>query len=234
MTIFPRFTTALLALLLLPAQAHDAWIESRGDGFAVVFGHSDEQTEFAADKVRSALAFDEQGRRLAVQQRPADKAVLLQAERTPALWVLHFDNGYWSKPPGSTTSQNRPRTEVPGATTGTHAVKFGKTVLAWAPVVMQAHGQRLEIVPLTATAPAAGQALPVQVLWDGKPLAQAKLVREGAPKGTPPVETDAHGKALVPVAAGRQMISVAQRVDLRDEPRADVYSAAANLVFSAR
>lgn len=223
------------AALLLPAlgHAHDAWVDPGPKGYAVVFGHENEHTDFDPAKVKAITALDAQGRPLPVQQQPADKAVRVSAQGQPALWVLHFDNGFWSRAPGSAESKNLPRNEVPGATSGSHAVKFGKTVVAWSPVVGRPQNHRLEIVPLATTQPAAGQSLPVQVLWEGRPLAGARLVRAGAPKGTPPIEADTDGKAQVPVVAGLQMLSVARRVDRLDDPRANIDSVAANLVFSA-
>jgi len=230
----PFLLFALLALPVSWALAHDAWVEPRNAGYAVVFGHDDEQIEFAAEKVRSIVALDARGQPLNVARGPAERAVQVSTAAAPAMWVLHFDNGYWSKAPGNERAQNLPRNEVPGATTGTHAVKFGKTVVTWSEAVTRVQGQRLEIVPLAGAAPAAGQELPVQVWWDGKPLAHAKLVHEGLPKGAPAIEADALGKARVAVVSGRQKLTVAHRVVLRDDPRADVYSAAANLVFTAR
>ncbi len=235
-----RLATATVAtaatLAAAPARAHDAWVVADGDGSraTVVFGHAGELAAFDAAKVRSLVALDAAGQPLPLQRRAAADGAYAVAAPRAAMWMLSFDNGYWSKAPGSPTSENRPRTEVPGATTGTHAVKYGKTIVAWSPAVRQPQRQRFEIVPLTATPPTAGATLPVQVWWDGRPLAGAKLVRDGAPAGTPPVVANADGRADVPVVAGTQRIVVAHRVELRDEPRADVLSAAANLVYTAR
>ena len=110
------------------------------------------------------------------------------------------------------------------------AVKFAKTVLAWNASVFKPVGQTLEIVPLAA--PAAG-VLPVQVLWEGKPLAGAKIVRPHDAKAAA-VETDADGKAAIAVGKkAMQMLSVNHRHGVTADPKTDVYSAEANLVFTA-
>jgi len=48
------------------------------------------------------------------------------------------------------------------------------------------------------------------------------------------VVTDAQGKASLPIEAGRQAWSVMHKQALREDPRADEYSASANLIFQAQ
>lgn len=221
---------ALLSGLAAAAFAHDAWIEARGDGYVVLYGHGDKQESYASTKVKAVTAIDAKGAPLAMAKDAADP-VRVTVRGQPALLTLHFDNGIWTKTTDG--SKNLPKSEVPGAISATHSVKFGKTVLAWNVQTSQPQGQQLEIVPLAASAPAAGGSLPVQVLWEGKPLPGAKLVRSEYSKEKP-IETDADGKAAVPVAAGRQMIAVSHKKDLAGDPRADSYSVSANLGFEIR
>lgn len=223
----------LLAGLLLapPVFAHDAWVEARDGSFVVLYGHGDKAEAYAPAKVQSLTAADAAGNPLGVKYEVATAPVAAKIGGQPALLALHFDNGYWTKTTDG--SKNLPKNEVPGAISAGHSVKFGKTVLAWSAAATKPQGARLEIVPLAASAPQAGKTLPVRVLWEGKPLAGAKIVRSGYGKEAP-IVADAEGRADVPVAAGRQMIVVNHKIVLANDPRADSYSAAANLVFEVR
>lgn len=226
------FPAALCAglFLSLPALAHDAWVEPRDGAWVVLYGHGDKIEAYAPEKVRALTAADANGAALTVSLDAAASPLRARVGGQTALLAVHFDNGYWTKT--TEGSKNLPKNEVPGALGASHSVKFGKTLLAWSVAATRPQGARLEIVPLAATAPRAGGTLPVRVLWDGKPLAGAKLARAGHGKEAP-VEADAEGRAEVPVAAGRQMIVVNHKVALQNDARADHYSAAANLVFES-
>lgn len=228
-------SAALLLASLLPglALAHDAWLEPVGKDLAVRYGHKDKADPYKPEKVREVQLLDGSGQPLASQRRVEGEQVFVSTSAAAALATLLFDNGYWSRVSMDTPSKNLPKNALPGAISGSHSLKAHKLVLQWAPVVAQAQGQRLEIVPQAQQQPAAGAGLPVQVLWDGRPLAGATLRRGGHDKA-PGVQTDAQGRATVPVVAGRQMLLVSHSVDLLDDPRADRASWSANLVFTAR
>jgi nickel transport protein len=222
---------ALLACLALPAHAHTAWVEAGDGDYPVVFGHHDKLEGYAPAKVKAVAAYDARGTALAATRAEDAERVRLKFAQPPALVTLHFDSGYWTKT--AEGSKNLPKHQVPGALSASRVEKFGKSVFAWSAAATTPRGQRLEIVPLAATVPPVGGTLEVQVLWEGKPLAGAKLTRGGYAKEEA-FETDAAGKAHIPVVAGTQMIEVGHRVALAGDPAADQYAAAANLRFAAR
>jgi len=223
----------LCAGLAVPAFAHDAWVAPRGKQFVVLYGHGDEVEAYAATKVKEVLAVSTTGAPLKVTRTEQLEAVWLTVAGQPSLITVHFDNGYWSKTAPDAKSQNVAKNELPGAVSGSHSVKFGKTVLGWGPTVTRAQGHKLEIVPVASQAPATGSRMQVQVLWDGQPLAQAKIKRSGY-KDEAAFETDAQGRASVAVDKGTQMIVVNRRLDLQGDPRADTVNYAANLIFTAQ
>lgn len=218
----------IAALAAMPAQAHDAWNEARGAGYAVVFGHDGKLEEYAPAKVKELVAVDAAGAPLKLAQTAAPGGVTFTVAGKPALVTLTYDNGFWTR---TTEGQkNQPKNEVAGALSASHAVKFGKTVYAWGPAATRPRGQDLEIVPLGASAPVAGKPVEVQVLWQGKPLAGATVTRVvGGPEVS--AQSDAAGKAALPALAGKQVISVSHKQDLKNDPQADVLSTSANLVF---
>ena len=216
------------------AGAHDAWIEVEPEGPAVRFGHVGEPEAVDATRIRKLGAVDVGGHSLAVSLEPAERAVRLKVDGKPALLALDYDNGYWSRPPGASTSVNQPRNEVPGAESGARVLKFGKTIVQWSAVVTRALGQALEIVPVADRAPAAGEHVAVRVLWQGQPLSGARVLY-GSAEGRPPVvQADEAGRADVPISGGPQFLSVSHRAPLANDPGADSQSVSANLVFEAR
>ena len=241
---------AVAAALPTAAAAHDAWIDLGPDGPAIQFGHVGEPETVDAAKIRQIRAVDAAGQSLSVVQVPAERAVGLTIDGKPALLALSYDNGYWSRPPGASASINKPRNEVPGAEGGARVLKYGKTIVQWSAVVTRPVGQTLEIVPLVEREPAAGEQIAVRVLWQGQPLAGARVLSTGgsrddagagsgggaaAAEVRPAVaQADASGRAVLPLSRGTQFLSVSHREPLVDDVRADTVSVSANLLFRAR
>lgn len=104
---------------------------------------------------------------------------------------------------------------------------------------LQATGQRLEILPLSDPAgAAAGRDLPFQVLWDGKPLANALVKlwhRRAGQLLLIRVVTNAQGKLLAtPPFAGVWMASVVHMVPAVDSAQDDWDSYWGSLTFELR
>lgn len=222
-----------LAMFALAARAHDAWVDTKDQGYAVFYGHDDHRDTYLPSKVKAVVARDAQGVPVEVKRQDGKDSVAFTASARPALMTLAFDNGFWTTAGENEPSKNLPKAEVPGATSTLHALKYGKTVFAWSAAVIRPQGQRLELVPLSAEAPKAGGTLPVQVLWEGQPLAGAKIVRAAYSKERP-IATDAEGKAQIPVAAGKQMLTVGHKRAVSGNPQVDSESIASNLVFTAQ
>lgn len=216
--------------LAAPAAAHDAWTEPRDGGYVVLYGHGDKQEGYLPAKIKSLAAFDAAGAALPISLIAGTDNARFTVVGQPSLLTLHFDNGVWSTT--AEGSKNLPKSQVPGALRASHSVKYGKTALAWGAAVTQVQAQQLEILPLSAEPPKAGGSLPVQVLWRGQPLPNAKITSDEYDKDHA-IEADANGKASVPVKEGRQMIAVNHRVPVADNPDVDTLSIAANFIFAA-
>lgn len=234
MTSFPM-RNALLplaaawAMLSAPASAHDAWVELSGPKHAVLFGHG-AGDRYDVKKVRHVAAWGRDGQALAVRTAADGSPVQVETQGGPAaLWTLEFDNGFWVRQEGR--SRNVPRTEVPGPVeSSSRALKFGKTVLAWTEHTARPVGQRLEIVPQAHQAPSAGQPLAVLVLYEGRPLAGAKVAVQGPGDGHdgPVATTDAQGRATVTLLKGPQFVTTSHSVPYPG-PEAERDNLAANL-----
>lgn len=234
-----KLTTRKLAALglfcasaaLPAANAHDAWPVAQNDGYKVVYGHQGKPEPYAPSKVKAIQAFDKHGQPLEITRSQApDNSVGFEPAGAPALLTIEFDNGYWTQT--TKGSVNLPKDKAEGALSAAHLVKFSKTVVEFAPGTTKPAGQRLEIVPMATQAPVKGAALPVQVLWEGKPLPDAALMR--GHEDPNPVQTDEQGKASLPLTEGRQAWVVTHKQALQNDPQADDYSASANLIFELK
>ena len=106
--------------------------------------------------------------------------------------------------------------EVPGATSATSAVKYGKTIVQWGGVATRPLNQRFEIIPQATAAPAAGQPMRVQVRLDGRPVAGVKIGRgENTADGT----TDAQGMATFIPRPGANRLWAGKRIPVSNNPR---------------
>lgn len=215
------FKGVISAALIGPASAalaHTAWLASAGsDGqYRVVFGGHEGKTEpYAASKVGAISAFAADGATLAVERHDTPDGVKLQIGGKAAVLLMSFDNGIWSKPDGG-RSVNKPMNEVPGATSGVHAMKYHKTIAQWTDSATRAWGQPFELVPVEPVQPQAGVPLKLRVLIDGKPAAGIKLATD---EDAPGVTTDADGLATIVPGTGFNKVWSGQRSGVQGDPR---------------
>lgn len=236
MNLHTFFARSMIAAALIgaagSAAAHTAWLE-RGDAggqYRVVFGGHEGKTEsYPASKVGTVTALGGDGSALPVVRREADDGVHLQVGGDAAVLLLSFDNGIWSKPDGG-RSVNRPMNEVPGATSGVHAMKYHKTIARWGEAATRAWGQPFELVALDAAAPRAGAPLKLRVLIDGKPAAGIRLAID---EDAPGVTSDADGVATIVPRAGFNRIWSGQRSAVPGDARFTTLSIEYILGFEA-
>lgn len=98
--------------------------------------------------------------------------------------------------------------KVPGAVKASHNPKYTKHIVQWTPAVTRPVGQPMELIPVSAAAPRAGQPMRVQVRIDGKPAAGVKL---GNGEDTSDIVSDAQGYASYTPTAGYNKLWAGQR-----------------------
>ncbi len=231
-------TTGAFAVLLAtatalwsePVRAHDAWVApGPGPTWPILYGH-EEPEGYAASKVQSVKAFDLSGDPVTVEVERGPDGATVRAATQPALFVVDFDNGFFSRVDGQT--RNVGKREAPQGTNSSHPLKWSKTVLAWSAQSSRPLGQRLEIVPgRPAAEPTAGQTMTLQVLLDGRPLAGARIVLVGSKQV---FQADNAGQTTYRVGSGVQRLSVEHRMPTPEDPDADTLAMNASLVFLAR
>jgi nickel transport protein len=213
----PALFLAALALAV-PAAAHTVWLmpeRARPGGWHVLFGgHAGAIDPYPAAKLKAVTALAADGKSLAVSRAPKADGVHLTIAGKPSMILAHYDNGIHTKRSDG-PSVEKPMNMVPRALSATRAVKWHKTIAAWAPIVTRPAGQPFELVPMAATQPIAGKPMLVKVLVGGKPAAGVKVSRneEGAE-----AVSDSRGIARFVPQAGYNKIWSGARTPVKGNP----------------
>lgn len=214
---------ALIATFALAAgsgaAAHTAWLvkDERPGVWRLMFGgHLGKPEPAVPAKLKEVSAVDASGRPLKVSRAVDGNEVRISVAGQPAMIALHYDNGIHTRTTKPGPSIARPMNEVEGAASATAAQKYGKTIVRWAPVVTRPIRQPLEVIPITAEQPRAGQPMRVQVRLDGRPAAGIKI---GRGEDTTEAVTDAQGMANFVPTAGFNKLWAGKRIATRGNPR---------------
>ena len=179
------FARAVVACCLLAvsclAQAHGVWFAQRSGQMALVYGHGAEDLDMVRrfERVREVRAFDASGAPVEAAALKGAQLVTIDMSAKPAVLAAVLDNGYWSKRPDGSWV-NRGRDEVPDAKENGRFVKYavrieGSPTAALAPIA----GQVLQVLPVSARLPRhANEPMTVRVLFQGRPVAGARVVRD--------------------------------------------------------
>ena len=212
------------------ASAHDAWVAPvDGPVFPVHFGHKSPQ-DYVAAKVKAATAFDAARTPLSVEISRESKGASVKASGAAAMLLVEFDNGFYTKIDGKSVQMSK--RDAPAGSTTNHPVKSGKTIVQWAPWMTEPVGQRIEVLPVDASAaPKAGSKFKVRVLLDGKPVGGV-LVQNNSNETGP--KTDADGLATLTLVKGINRLSVDYDIPMKGDPDTDKLGLNASLVFMTK
>ncbi|WP_431223495.1 DUF4198 domain-containing protein [Serratia sp. L9] len=253
---------AMVPLLFIStSQAHSLWVNatSAADGQSMIeLGYGDEFPTAAVIPADRLHIFE------AAQLIGKDGNLVLKAGKENYQFVTEkpLTNGsyaaiaiykptYWSK--NKAGWQQQDRTAMPDALYCEQASMFGKTILniggaKETAVISQPQGLKLEIIPLANPATIKpGQPLPVQVLYDGKPLKNAEVTATFAGFGDQHEhhghthshakafmnQTDSKGKVNVyPLKAGYWVVETEHKLPYADTAKCDESVLASTLTFS--
>ena len=157
----------------------------------------------------------------------------LQPLRAPAVLAVALDNGAWSQTPDKQWI-NQGRRQVPNSTHSLHTYKYSLAVLSPAAPLPDLSKLRLAIVPQSdPLAVGPGKPLRVQVLVDGKPAREVKLI--GDYRGMPhevSATTDAQGYAEVVVRnEGLNIIAAELYLPVKGNPDIEELGLFSSLTF---
>ena len=216
------------------ASAHTAWLvkDARPNTWLLMFGgHQGKPEPAIPAKLKEVKALDARGRALKVGRAVSGSEVRVIVAGQPAMIALHYDNGIHTKTKAPGPSIEKPMNQVPGAASATFAEKYGKTIVLWVPLVTRPVGQPLEVIPVAAIQPRAGQPMRVQVRLNGRPAAGIKI---GRGEDTADATTDANGIASFTPTAGFNKLWAGKRIPTTGNPRYTELSYEVLLGFEAR
>jgi uncharacterized GH25 family protein len=187
--------------------AHDVWLVPKGDYLELLYGHETPEV-YNPVKVTQFQGYDQRGNLIPLEKKAMPQAFALKKNPRAAMITLTFDNGYWVAVSSSSPWLNVTEQTARTFPAYSNPVKFHKSIYVWGPALAKPAGMKFEIVPLQDPFKASNF-LPVQVLFDGKPLTAAKVEYGLHGDTAPSVISDAEGKAMVPVTShGEQFIAV--------------------------
>lgn len=216
------------------AGAHGIWIAERHGTQAVVYGHGASDEAYDPQKLKTVTAKNGEGKDVAVEIKRQEDHALLSVPKDAVVVSGTFDNGFWAEGPDGKWV-NKPKSEVPGAKQSSQSQKFAVAILDHLRKKPEAQGLPFEIVPLMdPTILEAGNELPVQVLFDGKPVEGVEVTADYVNDSrAAPVKTDAKGIARINIRnAGLNVVGAGYSRPLSDSKEADKLSYFTTLTFN--
>jgi uncharacterized GH25 family protein len=234
-----KFSSLFVVAAMVAAtsvQAHGIWFAQRSDEMALIYGEGAEDGSVVKrlHKVKGIAAYDSAGVAVPTQQIVTDRLVLADMQANPAVLTGILDNGYYTTNKAGEELE-KGKSEVPDAVESGHYWKYTVRLMGDLKAPLGAlPGQVLQVTPVGAALPRAqGEALPLQVLYNGKPVAGVEVLADfvNDPAAAPQI-TDANGIVTVKVRNnGLNVIYAKHEVPAGAGEDADIVQHAATLAF---
>ncbi|MDP2196235.1 MAG: DUF4198 domain-containing protein [Rhodocyclaceae bacterium] len=216
-------------LLVLPALAHDLWLEHEGKGLVLQQGHKysahtgSGSLPYAPGFVKSALCLGADGH---AKPLPPTRTVPWKSGADCTALLVAVSSGYWSKT--SWETKNQPQDQVPGALRSWLSEESVKRIERWIAAAAQPLGDGLEVVPLAnPLALKPEDKLIVRVTENHKPVVGVPVAYGGTTRGA----TGADGTIAIRLRHnGINLISTSVETSLADG-KADLRIRSATLQF---
>jgi nickel transport protein len=218
------------------SYAHGIWFAQRATQLALIYGVGADDLDSVKrlPLIKSMAGYDADWKPVETSLRVAGPLLLVDSESDPAVVAAVLDNGIWSKTPDGEWLK-KGKDEVKNATVSEHTFKYAVHIRApLSTAVPPLAGQTLQIVPVEPKLPdQMGQPLKLRVLFQGKPVAGARVLSDfvNDPDGKP-VKTAADGGVTINVRNQGLNVIVAILDSPSDEPaKADKIEHCATLSF---
>lgn len=220
---------AILVFSVCSASAHGVWVGVRFDQPCIILGDGPADNAYTSSMVTKVQGFKADFSTAEVKTIPQSNHVDLEYGKDVAIIALNFDYGYWSNGPDGKFI-GKPMTEVPGSTIGTHAIKYSVAYLDPTVKPRAIEGLAMQFVPSVNPASLKmGDTFEVQLLHNGKPMANTPVISDVVNDLTGTILTDANGKATITVrnnALNVIGVEVAEKLPKNDMATQNKYFAA--------
>jgi uncharacterized GH25 family protein len=171
-----RIGLGLMSLLILfaatSAQAHDMWLQKKGDKAWLLYGHPGSTDPYPLSRITTitGITANQWGVELEPVEHKGEAFAWLNDDF--AVLTVDFDNKYWYNTEEDGWRNFLDPREVRGTIVDEgRSWKLSKEIIAWQSFLAKPIGQRAEIVPLKdPTTLKAGDTLPVMLFYEGKPM----------------------------------------------------------------
>lgn len=171
-----QIVLAISCLVLLATasmvQAHDLWLEKRGDKAFLFYGHPGNTDSYPLSKISSLSGITANQWEVPLQPMQYKASGFAWLTDEFVMLTASFDNQYWF----STEEDGWRNFATPQEVRGTileegKALKYTKNIVEWRDFMKKPVGMRAEIVPLKdPTRLKEGDTLPVMLYYEGKPV----------------------------------------------------------------
>lgn len=185
------------------AHAHGIWFAQRAKQLALIYGVGADDLDSVKrlPLIESVSGYDAQWRPVPATLRVAGPLLLVDSDSAPVAVSAVLQNGIWSKTADGEWHK-KGRDEVPDAKISEKTIKYAVHIVGPLSAPLPSlPTQTLQIVPVDATLPEMlGQPLKLRVLFQGKPVAGARVLTDlvNDPDGQP-VKTAADGSVTIKV-----------------------------------
>lgn len=175
-------TAVAAAGMVLPASAdaHGIWFERRAKQLVIVYGigSDDLETVKRLPLMENIKAFDADYQPIKATARAFGPAVVVDTDAQPTVAAAVLPYGVWSRV-GDGEFEKKTLAEMPNATVSTKNVKYAVTIEGTLTKPLPAlPDQTLQIIPIGPIPQTLGTPLKYQVLYNGKPLAGARMIND--------------------------------------------------------
>lgn len=214
---------ALGVVAVSPTQAHGIWFAQRATQLALIYGVGADDLDSVKrlPLVQNVAGYDAAWKPVPASLRVAGPLLLVDSEAEPVVFAAVLQNGTWSKTRDGEWHK-KGRDEIPDALISEKTIKYAVHIRGPLSTPMPAlPDQTLQIVPVETPLPEQmGRPLKLRVLFQGKPVANARVLTDFVnDPDAQPVKTAADGTVTINIRNQGLNVVTAIFDGPADEPR---------------
>ncbi len=227
----------LLSIFLFSqsALAHHAWVEKEGDRYIIAWGHPPKISPYDPANVQDIKGFGINGGEVALKRMDEKEKVYLSSNSPVSMICLSLKGNFLVSTPEGKKRLTKKEAQQAGLQVidSFYSSQSAKSVFAYSAAVTNPAGMKMEIIPLkNPLALKPNEALPVRVLFEGKPI-EGAAIQVGDHKDVG--KTDKNGEYSVQLTGkGMQAVLAQHKVSTKDSPDADYISYLTALTFEMK